>query len=137
MKRLILILALAGALPFSGCASAPIVNVTNAEHIAVTAVHGLVTAEANAFKAGAYDNAHHQTYVAALLKVTQSEKALNDALMVWNAASGQPMPAIVALAIQNVSVIAADLGPLIPQNSAIASVVNAATAAIRALAGAK
>ncbi len=136
MKRLLLILCL--SLPAVNCASAPpIVNVTNAEHITVTAVHAVIQAEAAAFKASAYDNAKHQTYVAALLKVTQSEKALNDALMAWNAASGQPIPAVVSIAIQNVSTILADVLTLTGQNPQLAALVSSLSVAIQALAGGK
>lgn len=121
----------------SSCASAPIVSATGAEHVAVTAVHGVVQAEARAFATGAYDNAKHQQYVSALLKVVQSEKALNDALMTWNAASGQPMPAVVSIAVQSIQKILADVSPLIPTNSTIGALVASANAAIGALTGGK
>jgi hypothetical protein len=121
----------------SSCSSNKLVNAVNAEHVAVTAVHAVVQAEAQAFRAGAYDNAHHQTYVAALLKVVEAEKALNDALTGWNAASGQPMPAHVTIAIGSLASILSDVTPLIPQHSTIASLATSATAAIQALAGGK
>jgi hypothetical protein len=122
----------------SGCAgSNKLVAAANAEHVAVTAVHAVVQAEAQAFRSGAYDNAHHQTYVAALLKVVQSEKALNDALMTWNAASGQPMPAVVSIAVQSLQKIIGDVTPLIPANSPVGSLVASANAAIAALTGGK
>lgn len=135
MTRILAVLVLVGSI---GCASSnALVNAANAEHLAVTSVHAVVQAEAQAFKAGAYDNAHHQTYVAALLKVTQSEQALNDALMTWNAASGQPMPAMVSIAVEHLATILADVTPLIPQNSTVGTLAADATAAIRALSGVK
>jgi hypothetical protein len=127
--------ALALILLTTSCASAPIVTTTNGEHLAVTAVHAAVQAEAQAFAAGAYDAAHHQTYVAALLKVTQAEKVLNDTLKVWSAASGQPMPAVVAAAVASLSTILADVTPLIPTNSPAAPLLTSVTAAIEALSG--
>lgn len=133
MRALILCLALA----LSGCATNKLVTATNAEHITVTAVHAVVQAEAQAYQAGAYDAAHHQTYVAALLKVTQAERSLNDALTGWNAAAGQPMPAQVTIAVQSLATILVDVTPLIPQNSAVASLAASATGAIQALAGGK
>lgn len=134
MKRLILILALSLA---PACASTPIANATRAAHISVVTVHAVVQAEANAFMAGAYDNAHHQKYVSALLKVTEAEKALNDALRAWNQFSGEPMPAIVAQAINTLTAILTDLSTLLPQSAPIASFLTATTQAIVALSGAK
>jgi len=136
---LLLIAALLGAgVLASGCASTPpLVVAANAEHITVVSVHAVVQAEAQAYAAGAYDSAKHQQYVAALLKVVQSEKALNDALMTWNAASGQPLPAVVTVAVQNLSAILADVAPLIPANSAAATFAQSASVAITALTGGK
>ena len=135
----VLLAAVLGAgMLVSSCASSHgLVVAANAEHVAVVSVHAVVQAEAQAFAAGAYDNAHHQTYVAALRKVVQSEKALNDALQTWNAASGQPMPQVVSIAVQNLQRILSDVTPLIPQNSAVASLVATANAAIAALTGGK
>lgn len=137
--KILLVLALAGGagLVLPSCASAPIVHAANAEHLAVTAVHAVIQAEAAAYRAGAYDDAHHQQYVAALLKVTLAEKALNDALTGWNAGSGQPMPAQVTIAVQSLTLVLADVTPLIPQNSQAAALAASATAAIQALAGGK
>jgi hypothetical protein len=136
MKPFLLFVLLLSFAP--ACASAPpIVNAANTEHIAVTAVHAVIQAEAAAFKAGAYDNAKHQTYVAALLKVGQSEKALNDALKVWNASSGQSIPTVVAIAIQNISTILADVTPLLGTNQTLAALASTASVAIQALAGGK
>lgn len=118
----------------SACGANKLVVAANAEHLAVVSIHAVVQAEAAAFKAGAYDAAHHQTYVAALLKVNASEKALNDALMTWNAASGQAMPQIVAIAVANLSTILSDVSPLLPADNPL--LLNA-TAAIRALTGGK
>lgn len=137
--KLLMLLAVLGGLGLvlPACASAPIVKAANAEHLAVTSVHAVIQAEAAAYSAGAYDSAHHQSYVTALLKVTQAEKALNDALTGWSAASGQPMPAQVAIAVQNVALVLADVAPLIPHNSPVATLAASATAAIQALAGGK
>lgn len=140
LYSIVLTLALIAGLASSpACASAPpkIVTAANADLIAVTAVHAVVQAEAAAFTAGAYDSAKHQTYVAALLKVVQSEKVLTDALKTWNAASGQPMPQVVAIAVTSIQQILSDLAPLIPQNSAIASLAASANVAIAALIGGK
>lgn len=138
----LLAIALTVGAALAGCGSAPanqapIVFAVNGEHIAVTAVHAVVQTEAQAFRSGAYDNAKHQTYVAALLKIVQSEKVLNDALRTWNAASGQPMPQIVSLAVQNLQQIIADVTPLIPASSSVASLVASANAAVAALTGGK
>jgi hypothetical protein len=138
VKPLMLILTLGlGATLLPACTSNKLVVAANAEHVAVVSVHAVIQAEAAAFEAGAYDNTKHQTYVAALLKVTQSEKALNDALMTWNAASGQPMPQVVSIAVQNIQKILTDVTPLIPANSAVASLAASANAAIAALTGGK
>ncbi len=134
MKRLILAVAL---LASTACAGNQLVTATNAEHVAVVSVHATIQAEAAAFKAGAYDNSHHQTYVAALLKVTQSEKALNDALTVWNAASDQPMPAQVTVAVRGLALVLSDVAPLMPTNSAAATFGATLSAAIAALSGGK
>lgn len=137
MKYLLSICVLTLTLSVSACASNKLVGAANAEHVAVVSVHQVIQAEASAFKAGAYDNAKHQTYVAALLKVTQCEKALNDALMTWNAASGQPMPQVVSIAVQSLQKILSDVTPLIPANSSIRALVDSANAAIAALTGGK
>jgi hypothetical protein len=121
----------------SSCTSNKLVNAVNAEHVAVTTVHAVVQAEAQAFRAGAYDNARHQTYVAALLKVVQSEKALNDALMTWNAASGQPMPQVVSVAVVSLQQILRDVTPLVPSNTSVGALVASANAAIAAITGGK
>lgn len=122
----------------SACANnPPIVNTVNAEHITVVSVHAVIQAEAAAFSANAYSAATHQQYVAGLLKIAQSEKALNDALQTWNLASGQPAPAVVALALTNLRTIVADLTPLIPTNSTIGALIASATTAINLITGAK
>src|SRR5256885_12972950 len=122
----------------SACASAPpIVIAAYSEHVAVAAVHAVIQAEAAAFQSGAYDNARHQQYVAALLTITQAEQTLNDALKTWNAASGQPAPQVVPIAIEHLSTILADVTPLIPANSTVGVLAANATLAIRALSGGK
>lgn len=141
-KKLAVWLLVAGlgadVLILPACASAPpLVTAANADLIAVSAVHAVVQAEASAFKAGAYDSARHQTYVAALLKIAQSEKVLTDALKTWNAASGQPMPQIVSIAVQSIQQILTDVTPLIPTNSTIGALAASANAAIAALTGGK
>lgn len=113
----------------------PIVNAANAEHVTVVSVHAVIQAEAAAFKAGAYDNATHQQYVAVLLNVAQSEKVLNGALKVWNQASGQPAPAVVALALSSLRKIVADVTPLLPTNNSIGALVVTATTAINLITG--
>lgn len=138
LSVVLLVAALSAAVLVSSCAGMnKLVITTSGEHIAVVSVHAVIQAEASAFNAGAYDNAHHQTYVAALLKVTQSEKALNDALMTWNAASGQPMPQVVSIAVQSIQKILSDVTPLIPTNSTIGALAASANAAIAALTGGK
>lgn len=135
---MILVAMLGAGLLVSSCANnPPIANAANASYIAAISVDGVIQAEAAAFKAGAYSTASHQTYVAGLLKIAQGERALNDALKTWNLASGQPAPAVVALALTSLRTIVADLTPLIPTNSTIGALVASATTAINLITGGK
>jgi hypothetical protein len=105
------------------------------ETAVVQAVDAVVKAEAAAYKAGAYSQAQHQKYDAALLKVVQGEKATNDALTTWSASSGQPMPVAVLNAVKGLQKVSADIQPLAPSNSAVAALAANVSAALSLLLG--
>lgn len=133
----LLVVGLGGSLSLmAACASTPIQKVTIGETAAVQAVHAVVAAEANAYKAGAYDQATHDKYLLALKNVIQGEKALNDAVIAWAHVDGQPVPAAVATAVKALAGVLKDVQPLIPTNSTAATLASAIVGAIGQLTGA-
>jgi hypothetical protein len=128
---------LAGAITLPACASAGAVRgATVAETAAVQAVHATIQTEAAAYAAGAYDRATHEKYLRALQTTVQAERALNDALLGWAQTQNQPMPTAVVQAVRALAGVLNDLQPLIPKNSAAATLAASLTQTISLLTGA-
>lgn len=134
-SRLLISLTLATLLV--GCASTLNTTVV-AETVAVKSIKAAVESERAAYGPPTapqhpFSTVQHEKNLRAFKKAISAERALNDALLAWNATAGQPMPVAVVIAVQALTGVLADLQPLVPTNPAIGPVASDLATAITQL----